>query len=212
MRRARARPAPAALPALELTDSERRRQKLRSATRDRGAALFNEHGVLLIKNAIAPDLVARCRDDFMQRYDRYFTEKKHPDALRIGDKRYMVSVTVEPPFNDADLLAAPLVFPIIRQVLGRKLILGSLTCVASLPGAGVQRLHKDHPVLFKDQPELELPSFAVTLIIPFIDLDEVTGSTHLIAGSHRVPSDIAKKCLGWRPKYRWGPASSWTIA
>jgi ectoine hydroxylase-related dioxygenase (phytanoyl-CoA dioxygenase family) len=47
---------------------------------------------------------------------------------------------------------------------------------------------------------LEPPSFAVTLIIPFIDLNEVTGSTRLIGGSHLIPSKDAKNMPGLAPK------------
>ena len=193
-----------ALPAIDISDQERKRQKFAAETRDQAAALFNKHGTLIIRNAIDPALVARCREDFLARYDRYFTNKKHTDALKVGDKRFMVSVEVAAPFNHAGLLAAPLVFPIIRQVLGRETILGSLTCVASLPGAADQRLHKDHTSLFKDQPDLETPSFAVTLIIPFIDLNDHTGGTRLVPGSHRASSDAAKEMPGAAPELEVG--------
>ena len=179
-------------PAIDVSDEERETARLSLFNRSIGPALFERHGTLLIKNAFSPDLIANCRENFEEQYDRYLKDEKHDDALRVGDKRFMITLKFAPPFGDPALFASPMILPIMRRLLGKELILGSLTCVASLPGSKVQRMHKDHVALFKEQPELRIPAFAVTMIVPLVNLNEVNGATRVIKGSHRVTSDAAK--------------------
>jgi ectoine hydroxylase-related dioxygenase (phytanoyl-CoA dioxygenase family) len=67
--------------------------------------------------------------------------------------------------------------------------IGCFTSAMSLPGSTDQRLHKDHKHLFHDDPEEPtLPSFAVTMMVPLIDLDEHVGTTRLKKGTHGLSS------------------------
>jgi Ser/Thr protein kinase RdoA (MazF antagonist) len=65
-------------------------------------------------------------------------------------------------------------------------VLGSFGAVVALPGAERQHIHRDHPPLFEN-PDLDaqVPSFAVTVVIPLVDLTIATGSTRVWKGSHR---------------------------
>jgi hypothetical protein len=83
-----------------------------------GTSLLATYGAMQIDNAIPLDVVATLHDAFMTRYSAYFREDKHPDALRLGDKRYMLTVDLEPPFDDPLLIGVPMVLPIIRELLG----------------------------------------------------------------------------------------------
>jgi tetratricopeptide (TPR) repeat protein len=159
-----------------------------------GVKLFKTYGTLQIDNAFAADKIASLHDAFMQRYSPYFCEDNHPDALQLGDKRYMLTIDLEAPFDDLAIVTAPLVLPIIRQVLGDDCVLGAYTAVISLPGSQDQRLHKDHPALF-DDPEWHhtLPCFAAQMIIPLVPLNEMTGTTRVYKGSHKIPTDQAEE-------------------
>lgn len=154
------------------------------------AALFDEYGMLRIDNAYDPAMIERLQQAFFDRYTRYFTEADHPDALRLGDKRYMITLDIEPPFNDPALLSAPSLMPLVRKALGEDCVLGAFTGAVSLPGSQDQRLHKDHPALFPDSPlHHSLPAFAAQIMIPLVPLNELNGTTRFYKGTHRIPTE-----------------------
>lgn len=149
--------------------------------------LFAENGVLIIKNLFSKDLIAQLNQAFFQEYQGYFVDKEYEDALEVGVKRKMVTVKLQAPFNNPDLYGNPLLMYLMRALLGRDFILGSFGAVIALPGAEQQHIHQDHPALFEDEAlDLQLPSFAVTLVVPLIDLTPATGSTQVWKGSHRL--------------------------
>jgi hypothetical protein len=157
-----------------------------------GASFFETYGTLQIDNAFPVAAIEQLQEAFMARYTPYFREADHPDALYLGDKRYMLTVDLEQPFSDPGLLGAPLVLPIIRSLLGDDCVLGAYTAVISLPGSRDQRLHKDHPPLFPNTPwHHTLPPFAMQIIIPLVPLNQFTGTTRFYKGSHRVTTDEA---------------------
>ena len=158
-----------------------------------GAELFSTYGTLQIDNAFPVDAIERLQKAFFDRYTPYFREDDHPDALRLGDKRYMLTVDMEQPFDDPGLIGAPTVLPIIRKLLGDDCVLGAFTAVISLPGSRDQRLHKDHPALFPNTEwHFKLPCFAAQIIIPLVPLDEFTGTTRFYKGTHKIPTEEAE--------------------
>ncbi len=120
-------------------------------------------------NAVAEDL---CRLDA-------FNAKRH--GVRVGDARYMVTLALNPPFDRPALFASPPLLAIARATLGVDVIINSLTVVIALPGAHAQKPHVDHRMLFpSDVPaSMNAPPYALTAIIPLLDLDGSTGSTEV---------------------------------
>lgn len=184
---------PGVFPAIDLSTEELQSGVLSRETRDLGVALFKRHGTLLIKNAIPVDLVSSCHSGFLTQYDKYLQNTRYHDALRVGDKRLMITLKFAGPFAQPDLYASPFVLPILNRILGAAAILGSLTAVASLPGSQDQRMHKDNAALFKDDPELQVPSFSIAMIVPMIALNAENGATRVVKGSHLKTSAQAKE-------------------
>jgi tetratricopeptide (TPR) repeat protein len=181
---------PQRMPIISFDPSDRAAGVVRPEMTALGAHLFETYGTLQIDNAFAPETIARLHDAFMTRYSSYFREADHPDALYLGDKRYMLTVDLEHPFSDPGVMGAPMVLPIIHSLLGDDCVIGAYTAVISLPGSQDQRLHKDHPALFPNTRwHHMLPSFAIQIIIPLVPLNERTGTTRFYKGSHRVPTD-----------------------
>ncbi|MGI9488163.1 MAG: phytanoyl-CoA dioxygenase family protein [Geminicoccaceae bacterium] len=158
------------------------------------SSLFKTYGVIQVENAFPVDMIQRLQDAFFARYTSYFRKDDHPDALRVGDQRYMLTVDLDDPFDDPRLYASPLILPIFRELLGDDCVIGAFTSVISLPGSKDQRLHKDHPALFPSTKwHHRLPSFAIQMIVPLVSLDEVVGTTRVYKGSHTVPTERAAK-------------------
>ena len=176
-----------AVPTLTFDVDEMTSERLSREKRALAASMFAANGVLQIDNAFPVEMIERLQEAFFARYTSYFRKDDHPDALRLGDQRYMLTVDMDQDFNNPRLYASPLLLPIVQELLGDDTILGAFTAVISLPGAGKQSLHKDAIALFPaTQWQHCLPSFAIQLIVPLVPLDTVVGTTRVIKGSHRV--------------------------
>jgi hypothetical protein len=185
---------PERMPILHLDPEDTAAGRLRPEQVAMGVKLFDTYGTVQIDNAFPVAMIERLQHEFMARYSPYFRVDDHPDALRLGDKRYMLTVDMEDPFDDPGLIGAPMVLPIIRKLLGDDCVLGAFTAVISLPGSRDQRLHKDHPALFPDTEwHFSLPCFAAQIIIPLVPLNEFTGTTRFYKGTHRVPTEQAEE-------------------
>ncbi len=188
MRRESAQPKRSPVLRYEPGDAEAGRERPEYAAL--GAELFNTHGMLQIDNAFPVEMIQKLQTVFFERYSSYFQDSDHPDALHVGDKRYMLTVDIEAPFDDPRLLVSATVLPIIQKILGEEAVLGAFTAVISLPGSRDQQLHKDHPALFPDTRwHFDIPPFSAQIIIPLIPLDEFSGTTRFYKGSHKVLTD-----------------------
>lgn len=157
-----------------------------------GAEMFDEHGAIQIDNAFPLELVRRLSAEFMRRYEPYFNDNEHPDALRLGDKRFMLTVDIDELFGAPELIGSPMLMPILHRIVGEDCVLGAYTAVISMPGSRDQRLHKDHPALFPDSAwHFRSPCFGAQIILPLVPLDEHSGTTRFFKGSHRRPTSEA---------------------
>ena len=155
-------------------------------------SIYNDDGCLLLKNVFSEGYIGNLNASYNKKYSSYFKNKDHENALEVGDQRYMVTIKMETPFNSHKLYANSLVFPIIKALLGEECILNSFGSVISLPGAPDQNPHYDHPALFNENREAsaKLPTHAITMIVPFVELNQQTGTTVMMPKSHRYPLDL----------------------
>jgi tetratricopeptide (TPR) repeat protein len=181
------------VPTISFTKTELGSGRMAEDTLNAAEKLFRKHGVLHIKNVFDVALLKNCHAEFLNDYQAYLVNTEHEDALRIGDKRFQITLKMQEPFNSPALYGNELVLPLMKRLLGRQCILGCFTSAMSLPGSLDQRSHKDHKHLFHDDPEkTTLPSFAVTMMVPLVDLDEHVGTTRLKKGTHRLSSEESK--------------------
>ena len=172
--------------------------------------MFETHGAIQIDNAFPLELVKRMQAEFFKRYEPYFSDQEHPDALRLGDRRFMLTVDIDELFGAPDLIGSPMLMPILRRIVGEDCVLGAYTAVISLHGsrASASRLHKDHPALFPNTEwHFRSPCFGAQIILPLVPLDGQSGTTRFFKGTHRVPTDeAAKTAPGSDRAARWLPA------
>jgi len=147
-------------------------------------------GVMIFDGVFPADMVAGLHDAYGAAYADYHQDRDFADALAVGDKRTMITIAVAGPFNNPDLYANPIVFPLIQRLLGDDVILGSFVSVTSLPGSPDQKAHLDMPLLFEaERVSPELPSYSLTLVIPLVDMNGENGTTAFFPGSHKVIAD-----------------------
>jgi len=155
-----------------------------NATLDKAARCMRMDGALILEDIVNPALVIEAREAFIQKYDRYLDGQKHDDALSVGDRRLMVTIDIEPPFDGRELLANSWLLPVLRATLEDDFVLGAYGVVCSMPGAPRQHIHQDGGDLFP-QAALNrlLPMAAITVAIPLLEMNGIHGTTALWLGS-----------------------------
>ncbi|MBX7066326.1 MAG: phytanoyl-CoA dioxygenase family protein [Parachlamydiales bacterium] len=110
------------------------------------------------------------------------------EGIRIHNQRYIVTVPLRGAFNSPELYANPNLLPLFKEILGPECILASVGAVVALPGASDQHIHSDYGPLFSEKPDLhrQLPTYAITVGIPLVDIDVTNGPTKIWPGSHRT--------------------------
>ncbi len=179
---------PDVFPYVEFSEDERSKNRLRSGRADECAEIYHRYGALMLRDVFPRGLIAACQQAFKEQSNRYREAIEQGGALRVGDKRFMVTPKMSGAFADPAFFAAPLVLPILRKLLGRNAILGSMTAVASMPGAEEQKLHRDNPPLFEELDRRDLPPFLVSVMVPLIQLNHETGGTRIIKRSQTLRS------------------------
>ena len=153
---------------------------------------FRQHGTLFLKNAFSKKLIAKIASSFTQQYQSLSNKELRKRDATVGDRRYMITIDIKKPFNKPELYANPLVMPILESLLSNHLRIASFGAVVAWPGAQAQPIHLDHPPLF-DSPDREpLPPYAVTLVIPLVELTEEMGPTAIWPRTHRSPDRLQR--------------------
>jgi hypothetical protein len=61
-------------------------------------------GTLILEDIVESALIREARETFVQRYDRNLDGREHDDALQVGNRRMMITVDLEPPFERRELI------------------------------------------------------------------------------------------------------------
>ena len=179
------------IPTIRFSHGEYNSQSIQQKSIDEAAALFRLSGCLILDSVFSTDLIETLHSSYTKRYRKYFQDKTHSDTRTVGDKRFMITVDIRPPFNSPFLYGNPFVLPIIKTLLGDACILGSFGSVVSLPGSKTQHAHQDHAPLFRHALDKMVPSYGITMIVPLVELNEVNGTTRVWQGSHvKIDKDV----------------------
>lgn len=188
---------------LVLTEREKDSGCMHKNTLTMGRHFFDVSGFLKIENVFSPDLIETWRR----------AHEERPQGLargtEISNKRYIIPISVEGPFDTPLLYDNPLIMPLMKALLGDDCIIGSLGVVTALPGAEEQHLHADFRLPFPENPSLScaLPTYAVTFAIPLTDIDCLNGPTKIWEGSHKT-YPIDAKMESYRKHLLYGPRGS----
>jgi ectoine hydroxylase-related dioxygenase (phytanoyl-CoA dioxygenase family) len=191
------------------SEAEQRAGALGSETIERASRCFRADGALLIEDIVDSAIIAEARAAFEKACSHYLDGSRHEDALSVGDRRLLVTVRLEPPFDDPRLFANPFLLPVLSAALDDGFVLGAFGVVCSLPSALAQQQHDDGGILFP-QSALNglLPAAAITVGIPLLEMNEVHGTTALWLGSHRDASSALKEAA-IEPVVREGSCMLW---
>lgn len=157
-----------------------------SSVLKRSIDVFNENGAVLIEDMFPQDMMQELYTSFMQRFEDW-KKAGLGDPNFVGNKRYTVPLRIQAPFNDPRLWANPVLLDLLTEVMGARPILNAFGSVVTYAGANTQHVHREHPLLFEDvEANRGLPTHAVTILVPLVDLNEELGGTQLWEGTNKA--------------------------
>lgn len=156
---------------------------------EKANSIFDENGVVLIDQMLNTSLVNDLYSAFHERINDWKkTGLGTPN--NVGDKRFTFPVRLRPPFSDPNVFANPVLLDLLTDAMGAKPVLNAFGAVVTYNGARMQHVHREHPLLFaSDEANRSLPTYAVTVLVPLVDLDESMGGTQLWEGTHKLDAD-----------------------
>lgn len=186
------------IPTIDIAAAEHRRGQLSNGHRAEAWESLQDHGVVVLQDALPNPLVERLGRAYFGRYGGASEEELDGLGTRVGHERWMVSVPFEDPFDDPGVYAPPMIQPVLADALGEGYLLSSYCAVTSYPGAARQHVHRDHELLFPEDEALSfsVPPYALTVVVPLVDLDVSTGGTQVWADSHRGTPSLWSRMTG----------------
>ncbi|GAB5528391.1 MAG: hypothetical protein Roseis3KO_01680 [Roseivirga sp.] len=169
---------------MEFNIEEKREGKL---DREKLASILTEvrkQGYVVLKNVFSRTKIEQLNANLTRDYSDYFESKDHEDALKVGSKRFVVTIDVKDDFNAPEIYCNPLILEILSHLLEPDFVISDLTCVLSLPGSKKMRAHRDGAIYYNSPVRTLLPPFAIGLLIPLVSFNEFNGTTRLWPGSH----------------------------
>ena len=188
------------------SETERVAGVLGSEFIEEASRCFRKDGAVIIENIVDPEVIVRARQAFDTAYTQFCSERE--DVKRVGGARFMITVNLEPPFDDPQLFANPCLLPILSAALDESFVVDAFGVICALPSATAQKVHSDGGDLFqRSDIDRLLPATAITVAIPLIEMNEVNGTTALWLGSHRDKSRASEEST--KPIVREGSCLLW---
>jgi len=180
---------------------------------DQQIADFRRDGYLVVPSVLPAARIAELLDHLKRDYPGSIGAAEPGDFFKVGDRRIISPIRFAGAFECADIAGHPVLVSLLDAILGAGWVFEAFGVTCSLPGADAQHIHRDGGVLFPETGiDQVLPASAVTVMIPLVDMDEVSGSTMFWPGSHRkvVPPDAEDDMAeGVTPVVRAGSIALW---
>jgi hypothetical protein len=190
------------LTVVPVSEAERARGALGQDVARTAYEAIHETGVVILRDVFPVAAIDAVHGEFSARYGGFDlarmlaqSQKTPPNPIqKVGEGRFEIAMRMTGAFGQPGLFANGILMNFLLPLLGGTLMrLGSMTTVASFPGAAIQHIHRDHQQLFHEFANIgpALPIFAVNVSIPLIDIDQTIGPTGIWPGSHRWPGTEA---------------------
>ncbi len=158
------------------------------------AACIRQYGGIVVREAIPLAAISAVLEDFKVRHDVHMApgQKKLFRTFQSDPLRAQVPVAVDGPVANPQFFAPPSVLALARKLMGEDLIVGEMGVVVSHPGAAAQEIHRDSDFLFGGLDlEIDLPPFAMTMLVPLVDVTPEMGPTEFWPGTHRQRAETS---------------------
>ncbi|WP_372781376.1 phytanoyl-CoA dioxygenase family protein [Phenylobacterium sp.] len=168
--------------------------RARKAWLEDAADSVRRNGVIVVRGAIPQAAVAAVLEHVKHRHDVHMApgQKKLFRTFQSDPLRAQVPIAIDGPVADPEFFAPPSVLGIVRELMGEDLIVGQMGVVISHAGAGPQEIHRDSAFLFGGlDSEVGLPPYAMSMLVPLLDVPLGMGPTEFWPGTHRRRDEAA---------------------
>jgi hypothetical protein len=174
-------------PVIEPSVEEKQNGRISDVRLAEACNLMSWCGFVQINDVLPGAAVEELRRQHAEQYLAGGAASLRKTSLEVGHRRLMITVDIAGRFNDPALYHNGFFFPVVSKLLGDDPVMTSFGSVCAFPGSKAQHMHADHRPLFAEsQVDALLPCFAVTVVVPLVDLDPTVGTTAAWLGSHRA--------------------------
>lgn len=150
-----------------------------------GIPLLRKHGVVVVSGAFDPETIDRVRAGIMARHTEFAEPCSLIDYQNNGEGRFIAPVVVDRALWDSGVLGSTVLAEVAGGVLGEDWVVDALGLTMALPGCAAQKMHRDGTSLYPESPlAAMLPAFALTVMIPLVDVHEGEGTTAFRLGTN----------------------------
>lgn len=128
------------------------------------ARAIRTSGYFILESVLDPGLISELYDAFILELEK---SKRDGDTSR-GVNRFNTQLFVDGVFANEEIVANPIVMPLIRRMLGVDAACAWAAGDTPLPGSDYQAVHSDGRPLFRKH-DLSLPAYALAVNFPLVD-------------------------------------------
>ena len=180
---------------VQVSEEERGLGQLSPASAKAAYSAMNVQGFVILRGAFALATVDEMYAEYQAQYGAHdlatmkdLAHKPSP-VIQVGEARFEIVMRLTGAF-DTRAFANPLLLRFLNPLMGQGMCLSGVSTVASYPGADQQRIHRDSAQLFPDyNVGPNLPTYAINVSVPLIDVDLAIGPTGVWPGTHRLGDD-----------------------
>lgn len=146
--------------------------------------ILRREGVVVLDDLVDPALLEACRQELIARDPDYATTDR---ARNLGPYplRHTAPLVIDGLLSKRKIFAPLPILQISEKLLSSDMVIESLGLLVSLPDAPDQGRHYDGLLYREGEFDRLLPPFALSISLPLVPLDEVSGTTAFWLRSHR---------------------------
>jgi hypothetical protein len=156
----------------------------RATALDAAITILRREGVVVLDNLVDPALLEACRQELIARDPAYATTDRTRN-LGPYPLRHTTPLVINGLLAKKKIFAPRPILQISEQLLSSDMVIESLGLLVSLPDAPNQGRHFDGLLYREGEFDRLLPPFALSISLPLVRLDEVSGTTAFWRRSHR---------------------------
>lgn len=150
-----------------------------------GVAALRRDGVVAIMGAFSPRQIDAVLDAVMARHPEFADPTRLTDYQNNGERRFIAPIVLSRAVWDTGLLQHSGLAGLAAGALGDDWVVDALGLTMALPGCAAQKMHRDGTSLYPETPlSAMLPAFALTVMIPLVDVRKGNGTTAFRLGTN----------------------------